>query len=87
MAHVITEKCIGSQHEPACLAVCPTDSIHPRKDEGGFDGTKQLYIDPSTCIDCGVCIQECPEKAIFPEGEVPAESAAAIEANANHFKG
>jgi ferredoxin len=86
VSHVITEKCVGSTHEPACLTACPTDSIHPRKDEADFEGTKQLFIDPSTCIDCGVCIDECPEKAIFAEADVPAESQASIEANAAHFK-
>jgi len=83
VAHVITDKCIAAKHEPSCLAVCPTDSIHPRKDEGGFAETKQLFIDPNTCIDCGVCIAECPEKAILPEAEATPET---IEANAAHFK-
>jgi ferredoxin len=26
---------------------------------------KQLYIDPSICIDCGACIPECPVEAIY----------------------
>lgn len=86
MAHVITDKCIASKHEPSCLAACPTDSIHPRKDEEGFDTVKQLFIDPGTCIDCGVCIDECPEKAIFAESDVPAEAQGSIETNAAHFK-
>ena len=79
MAHVITDKCTK---DGLCLAVCPTDSIHPRKDES-FDEPAQLFIDPSTCIDCGVCIDECPQKAIFPEGDAEAKF---IESNAAHFK-
>jgi ferredoxin len=31
-----------------------------------------FYIDPTTCIDCGACVPECPFHAIFPEDEVPA---------------
>ena len=30
-----------------------------------------LTIDPDECIDCGVCVDECPVTAIFPEEEVP----------------
>ena len=26
-----------------------------------------LVIDPEACIDCGVCVPECPAEAIFPE--------------------
>jgi ferredoxin len=26
-----------------------------------------LVIDPDECIDCGVCVPECPAEAIFPE--------------------
>ncbi len=28
-----------------------------------------LVIDPDGCIDCGVCVPECPAEAIFPESE------------------
>ncbi|MEI8194569.1 MAG: 4Fe-4S binding protein [Phycisphaerae bacterium] len=79
MPHVITDKCTK---DGLCLAVCPTDSIHPRKDES-FDEPSQLFIDPSTCIDCGVCIDECPQKAIFAESDAEPKF---IETNAAHFK-
>ena len=42
------------------------------------------YIDPSTCIDCGACIPECPYSAIFPEGDVPAAFEAAGGEFLNH---
>lgn len=28
-----------------------------------------LVIDPEVCIDCGVCVAECPANAIEPESE------------------
>jgi ferredoxin len=30
-----------------------------------------LAINPDECIDCGVCIPECPVDAIFAEGDIP----------------
>ena len=41
-----------------------------------------LVIDPDECIDCGVCVDECPVTAIFPEEEVPEKWEAYIEINA-----
>jgi len=85
MPHVIAEPCIGTK-DTACVTVCPVDCIHPRKDEGEFDSAKQLYIDPDTCIDCGLCVDECPVKAIFPEDDVPAEWKHFTQINVDHFK-
>ena len=28
-----------------------------------------VVVDPDVCIDCGVCISECPQEAISPEDE------------------
>ena len=47
MPHIITEPCIGTK-DASCVAVCPVDCIHPRKDEGDFGADKMLYIDPDT---------------------------------------
>lgn len=30
-----------------------------------------LYIDPEECIDCGACVPECPEEAIFALEDLP----------------
>ena len=30
-----------------------------------------LYINPSTCIDCNLCVAECPVEAIYSEEELP----------------
>jgi len=84
MAHIIAEPCIGTK-EVACVDVCPVDCIHPTKDEDGFDPASQLYIEPETCIDCGLCVDECPVKAIFPEDDVPPEWHKYIQINADHF--
>lgn len=85
MPHIITEPCIGTK-DTACVAVCPVDCIHPRKDEGEFTASSQLFIDPDTCIDCGLCVDECPVKAIFPEDDVPEEWKKYISVNAEHYK-
>jgi len=34
------------------------------------------------CIDCDICVPECPVDAIFPAGEVPAGQTAFIALNA-----
>ena len=87
MAHVITEPCVGAGGKAvACAAVCPVDCIHPKKDEPEFAAIKHLSIDAGTCIDCGLCVDECPVKAIFPEASVPAEWHGYIQLNADFYK-
>ena len=44
-----------------------------------------LYIDPDTCIDCGLCVDECPVTAIFPEEDLPEEWTSYIELNTSYF--
>ena len=84
MAHVITEPCVGTK-DTACVAVCPVDCIHPTKGEDGFESAEMLYIDPDTCIGCGLCVDECPVRAIFAEEDVPAEWAHFIEKNRTYY--
>jgi ferredoxin len=43
------------------VEVCPVDCFH--------EGENMLVINPAECIDCGVCVDECPAGAIFPENE------------------
>jgi len=81
---VITEPCVNCK-DTACVQVCPVDCIHPRKDEPDFAAATQLFIDPDTCIGCGICDDECPVKAIFPEDQVPVEWHKYIQINADHF--
>ena len=62
MTHVVTESCIKCKHTD-CVDVCPVDCFK--------EGPNFLVIDPDECIDCAVCIPECPVNAIFAEEDVP----------------
>lgn len=84
MPHVIAEPCTGTK-DTGCVAVCPVDGIHPTPDEPDFETCEQLYVDPETCIDCGLCMEECPVKAIFPEEDLPSEWADYARKNAAYF--
>ena len=64
MPYVITGKCLGEQYA-ACVAVCPVNCIHP----GEYKGEAFMVIDPLTCIDCGLCLPECPVGAIVDKIE------------------
>lgn len=74
MPYVITEKCLGERYA-ACVDVCPVDCIHPFERGGKPD----MLIDPGVCIDCGVCLPECPIGAIVASVE---EAPADAEVNA-----
>ena len=85
MAYVITQPCIHVK-DTACVAVCPVDCIHPTRDEADFASAEMLYIDPALCVECGLCVEECPVRAIFAEDDVPPEWHAFVEANAAHYR-
>jgi len=38
------------------------------------------------CVDCALCVAECPVLAIFAEADVPEEWRGFIEKNANHYR-
>jgi ferredoxin len=65
MTHVITSLCL---RDNGCIDVCPVECIQAGEP---VEQWPTFYIDPSTCIDCGACVPECPYSAIFPEDEVP----------------
>lgn len=84
MSYIIGKACDGVC-DTACVAVCPVDCIHGPIDttgggkevEGMSDEEKigkQLYIDPSLCIDCGACVPECPVEAIHSTEEEAIEA-------------
>ena len=58
MTHVVTENCINCKHTD-CVSVCPVDCF--------YEGPNFLVINPDECIDCGVCIPECPIDAIVTD--------------------
>jgi ferredoxin len=82
MAYVITDSCIK---DSLCSDVCPTDCIHPKTDEPGFEEATQLYVDPEGCIDCGACVPVCTSDSIYPVDDLPEESKRFIETNAAYF--
>ena len=82
MAYTITDTCTKDE---LCVEACPTDCIHPKKDEEAFEAATQLYVDPNGCIDCGACVPVCPTNSIFPNEEVPAEKVEFIEKNDAYY--
>jgi ferredoxin len=64
MAYVITESCIKCKYTD-CVDVCPVDCFR--------EGPNMLVIDPDECIDCTLCVPECPVEAIYAEDDVPDE--------------
>jgi NAD-dependent dihydropyrimidine dehydrogenase PreA subunit len=82
MAYVITDSCIK---DLLCADVCPTDCIHPKKDEPGFEAATQLYVDPAGCIDCGACVPVCTSDSIYAAEDVPAELHQFVDTNAAYF--
>ena len=72
MAYVVGEGCIGCKHT-TCVKACPVDAFR--------EGPNFLVIDPDECIDCDLCVPECPEEAIFHEEEVPENQIPFIDLN------
>lgn len=84
MPRVVTKSCLGKKH-CKCAEVCPVDCFYDICDPEinqrfsvPFDNSNprnagMLMINPDECIDCGACQGECPENAIYEEGEVPVE--------------
>jgi ferredoxin len=51
------------------------------------EGENFLVIDPDECIDCTLCVAECPAEAIFAEDDVPADQQHCTELNATLARG
>jgi ferredoxin len=73
MTFVVTESCIKCKYTD-CVDVCPVDAFR--------EGRNMLVIDPNECIDCALCVPECPVEAIFAEDDVPADQTDFIAENA-----
>ena len=72
MPFVVTENCINCKHT-GCADICPVDSF--------YEGPNFLVIDPSECIDCGLCRPECPVGAIYEDKRVPDDQSEFIRLN------
>src|SRR5258708_7679710 len=67
MTYVITDNCMGERYA-TCVSVCPVDCIKP----GVYQGEEFMVILPEVCIDCGLCLPECPIGSIVDnESEAP----------------
>ena len=72
MTYVVAEPCIKCKYTD-CVAVCPVDAFR--------EGANCLVIDPDTCIDCDLCVPECPVQAIFAEDDLPEKWTEYLELN------
>ena len=77
MAYVVTEKCVNCVHSH-CVDVCPVECFHK--------GPNWLVIDPDECIDCGLCVLECPEEAIESEEDLGDSKQLLMELNYKYSK-
>lgn len=72
MAYVVTSACVGCK-DTECVTACPVDAFR--------EGPLGLVIDPEECIDCDLCVDECPVGAIFEQHDVPEMEIPFIELN------
>ena len=77
MTYVVTDDCILCKHTD-CVDVCPVDCF--------VEGPNFLAIDPDECIDCAVCVPECPVNAIYAKEDVPEHQHVFIDINAELAK-
>jgi ferredoxin len=73
MTHIVTEACIKCKYTD-CVEVCPMDCFR--------QGPNFLVIVPDDCIDCSMCVPECPVGAIYNEIDLPDEQRHFVEINA-----
>lgn len=78
MTYVVTESCIKCKYTD-CVEVCPVDCFH--------EGPNFLVIDPEECIDCTLCVPECPVNAIYAEDDLPDDQTKFIKLNAELTQG
>ena len=60
MAFIVGDACVKCKLTD-CVEVCPVDCF--------YEGDNMLVINPDECIDCGVCVPECPVDAIIEDTE------------------
>ena len=72
MAYVVTESCIKCVYTD-CVSVCPAQCFKV--------GANFMVIDPDECIDCALCVAECPVDAIMADDDVPQHQLHFIDIN------
>jgi ferredoxin len=72
MAFVVTESCIRCKYTD-CVSVCPMDCF--------LEGPNFLVINPNECIDCTMCVPECPVGAIVSEHEITVDQSHFVQLN------
>ena len=77
MTFVVTDNCIKCKYTD-CVAVCPVDAF--------FEGRNFLVIDPDICMDCELCVPECPADAIVQDEKISPDQAQFLELNAELAK-
>lgn len=77
MTYVVSESCIKCKYTD-CVEVCPVDCFR--------EGPNFLVIDPNECIDCTLCVAECPVEAIYSEYDLPEGQQQFIALNAELAK-
>jgi ferredoxin len=82
MTFVITDTCLGERYA-TCVSVCPVDCIKP----GDYQGREFMVIQPDVCIDCGLCLPECPIGAIVVGADSSPEAAQLNAQLAGSFAG
>lgn len=73
MTFVVIDNCIRCKYTD-CVEVCPVDCFR--------EGPNMLVIDPNECIDCNLCVPECPVDAIYAEDDLPEDKKNFIALNA-----
>ena len=77
MTFVVIDHCIRCKYTD-CVEVCPVDCFR--------EGPNMLIIDPDECIDCNLCVPECPVDAIYAEDDLPEDKKKYTELNAELAK-
>tara|TARA_B000000460_G_scaffold242152_1_gene209555 strand:- start:316 stop:639 length:324 start_codon:yes stop_codon:yes gene_type:complete len=72
MTFIVGESCIKCKLGD-CVEVCPVECFH--------EGPNMLVINPDECIDCAICVPECPVDAIFADDEIPEGQEKFLEIN------
>ena len=72
MTFVVVDNCIKCKYTD-CVEVCPVDCFR--------EGANMLVIDPDECIDCNLCVPECPVDAIYAEDDLPEDKKEFLDLN------